>query len=82
MCELDQLGDEGLAVAGAEIHGRDFRQGVATGGQSHAGASGTYHDLSGQSRVVNAHLELEDLVLRGARYTLALHVNAVAHVAE
>ena len=55
---------------------------VGTGLLAHGGAGYIDQYLTGEGGIVDAHVELEELVLGGARYALASEVHAVAHILE
>lgn len=63
---LDETADVVDAFAGQEQDGRHIDQRIRTGtpglGKAHGGAGAGHEDLSGQSRVVDAHVEREMLV--------------------
>lgn len=65
---LDETADVVDAFAGQEQDGRHIDQRIRTGtpglGKAHGGAGAGHEDLSGQSRVVDAHVEREMLVGR------------------
>ena len=54
--------------------------GVATWLQTEGCASHVNQNLSGEGRVVDAHVELEALVLSLAGYTLANEVHTMTHI--
>ena len=74
------MSDVLLAVAGQEGDDGPSDQVVATRLLTQGGTGGADEHLAGERGVVDAHIELEELVLRGAAHTLAGQVHAVAHV--
>ena len=60
---LDHAGDDVHAFTAQHGDGRHFDERMAAGLQAGRGASAGDQHLSGQGRVVDAHVELEDLVV-------------------
>lgn len=63
--------DEFLAVAFEIVNYGDLNHGVATGLLAHGGASHIDEHLTGEGGVVDAHVELQSLVLCLATHALA-----------
>ena len=80
--ESDEVGDEGFAVAGEEVDDGNLNHGVGSGGETHGCAGYAYEELGGEGGIVDAHAELEALVLSLARDTLAHHVYTVTHILD
>lgn len=74
------MGYEVFAVAGEEVDDGHFNHGVAAGLLAHGGAGHADEYLTGEGGVVDAHIELEKLVLGGAAHALAGEVDAMSHV--
>ena len=81
---LDETADVVDAFAGQEQDGRHIDQRIRTGtpglGKAHGGAGAGHEDLSGQSRVVDAHVEREMLVGGEPGSADALHQHPVGGV--
>ena len=77
---LHECGDKFLASAGEHVDDWNLWHGVAAWLQTEGGASHVDQYLSSESRVVDAHVELETLVLSLARNALANEVHTMAHV--
>ena len=63
--------DELLAVAFKIVNHRNLNHGVATGLLAHRGTGNIDEYLTGEGGVVDAHVELQSLVLCLTAYTLA-----------
>ena len=74
------MGNPLFAVAGKEVDNGNLNHRVAAGLQTGGGTCHTYQYLGGEGGVVDAHVELEALVLGLARYTLANEVHTVTHI--
>ena len=61
---LHQMGNQFFAIAVQKIDHGDFNHGVTTRLLLHGSTCRTYQHLSGEGWVVDAHVELEQLVLR------------------
>ena len=79
---LHECGDNFLASAGEHVDDWNLGHGVAAWLQTEGGASHVDQYLSSESRVVDAHVELETLVLSLARNALANEVHTMAHVLD
>ena len=79
---LHECGDNFLASAGEHVDDWNLGHGVAAWLQTEGGASHVDQYLSSESRVVDAHVELETLVLSLARNALANEVYTMAHVLD
>ena len=71
-----------FALARQHINDRNLYHSVASRLQAHRCTSHIDEYLSRKSRVVDAHVEFETLVLGYTANTLAHHIHAVAHVAD
>ena len=69
-----------FAVAGQHVDDRDFNHGVASRALLHGSTGHVDQHLSRQCRVVDVHVEFEQLVLRLAGNAFAGQVHAVSHV--
>ena len=76
------MGNPLFAVAGKEVDNGNLNHRVAAGLQTGGGTCHTYQYLGGEGGVVDAHVELEALVLGGSTHALAHHVDTMAHVAD
>ena len=81
MSSLHQVLDEVGAFAGQHVDDGNLDHGVAAGLLAQAGAGHVDEHLSCESGVVDAHVELQTLVLGFSADALAHEVYAVAHVA-
>ena len=77
---LHQVADELFAITWEHVEDGEFDHGVAARLLAEGCTSDIDQHLGGEGRVVDAHVELEALVLRLAADTLADEVDAVAHV--
>lgn len=73
--------DELLAASGQHVYHRKFYHRIASGLLSKRRAGYVDKYLSCQCGVVDAHVELETLILCGSADTLAHEVHTVSHVA-
>ena len=71
-----------LALTREQVDDRDLLHRVAARSQTARSTCYGDEDLCGESGVIDLHVELEELILRGARDALASHVYAVPHVDE
>jgi hypothetical protein len=71
-----------LTVTMEHIDDGNFYHRIGAGLLTHGGAGCIDKHLTGEGRVVDAHVELEELVLGNARYTLAREVHTVTHILE
>ena len=78
---LYQMLDKVGTVAGEHIDDGNLDHCVAAGLETHGGAGNVNQDLTSQGRVVDAHVELQTLVLCLAADTFAHKVHTVTHVA-
>jgi hypothetical protein len=74
--------DEVGTIAGEHIDHRNLNHGVASGLETHRGASHVNQNLTREGRVVDAHVELQALVLSLAAHTLANEIHTMTHVAN
>ena len=74
--------DEVGTIAGEHIDHRNLNHGVASGLETHRGASHVDEYLTREGRVVNAHVELQALVLSLAAYALTNEVHTMTHIAN
>lgn len=74
------MGDNLLAITGQEVDDGDLDHGIAAGLLVHGGAGHADEDLTREGGVVDAHVELEKLVLRRAAHAFARQVDAMPHV--
>ena len=64
----------------AKVDDGHFNHRVATRTLLHRGTGGTHQHLTGEGRIVDAHVKLEQLILRRSAHTLARKVHTVTHV--
>ena len=74
--------DEVCTLAGEHVDDGNLDHCVAAGLEAHGGASHVDKYLTSEGGVVDAHVELQALVLGLAADTLAHEVHAVTHVAH
>ena len=74
--------DEVCAFAGEHVDDGNFHHRVAAGLQTHGSTGNVDEHLSCQGGVVDAHVELQTLVLCLTADTFADKVHAVTHVAD
>ena len=68
---LYEVADDFLAVAREIVDDGDFNHGVCTGLLTHGSASHIDEHLRCEGRIVDAHVELEELIVRLAAHALA-----------
>ena len=78
---LHQMCNESLTVSGEHVDDRKLYHGVAARLLTHGGACHIYQHLCCEGRVVDAHIELQTLVLGLAADAFAHEVDAMSHVA-
>ena len=76
------MADEVFAVAGQHVDDRNLNHRVAAGLQTHGGTGNVDKHLTSQGGVVDAHVELQALVLGLTADALADEVYAVTHIAH
>ena len=74
--------DKFLTTAGKHVDNRNLNHCVASWLLAHRSAGYVNENLSGECRVVDAHVELHALVLCLSAYALANKVYTVSHVAN
>ena len=79
---LYQVADDALAIAGQIVDDGNLYHRVGTGLLLHAGASNVDKYLGGKCGVVDLHVELEELVVGLATYTLANEVYTMTYIVE
>ena len=77
---LDKVRNNLLAVARQEVDDGNFYHRIATRLLAHGSAGHTDEDLTREGGIVNAHIELEELILGAAAHALASEIDAVAHI--
>ena len=77
---LYQMGNKFLAVAGQEVDDGNLDHRVTTWLLAHGGAGHTNENLAREGGIVDAHIELEELVLGAAAHALAGEIDPVAHI--
>ena len=63
-----------------QINHRNLNHGVASRLLTHGSTGTAYHYLSGQSRIVDAHIELEQLIMSRTTHPLAHKVHTMRHI--
>ena len=76
------MGNQFFALARKQVDDRYFYHRVATGLLFHRGTGHANQYLSRQRRIVDMHVELEQLVLGFSGYAFACQVDAVSHVQQ
>ena len=76
----DEMANDFFLVTRQEVNDGYFNHGVASRCAVHGGTSDTNEDLCGERRVVDAHVELKELVLGCSTDALAGQIHAVSHV--
>ena len=71
-----------LSVAIQQVDERYFNHCVATGCLTHCGTCTTHKNLGCERGIVDAHVELEQLVLCHSRNTLACEIHTMSHVKQ
>ena len=77
---LHQMPNPLLAVARKEVDDRNLDHRIATRLLAHGGTCHAHQDLCREGGIVDAHVELEELVLRLAGHALAGEVHDGAEV--
>ena len=72
--------DEVSSVTGEHVDDGNLDHRIAAGLQAHGGAGHIDENLTCESGVVDAHVELQTLVLRLAADTLAHEIHTVTHI--
>ena len=76
------MGNQFFVLARKQVDDRYFYHRVATGLLFHRGTGHANQYLSRQRRIVDMHVELEQLVLGFSGYAFACQVDAVSHVQQ
>ena len=76
------MGNQFFALARKQVDDRYFYHRVATGLLFHRGTGHANQYLSRQRRIVDMHVELEQLVLGLSGYAFACQVDTVSHVQQ
>ena len=71
-----------FTVARQEVDDRDFHHRVAAGLLTHGSTCHAHQHLCSQCGIIDAHIELEELVLRLAGDTLPCQVHAMSHIEQ
>ena len=79
---LYQVADEVLLVAWEHVDDRDFNHGVGSWLLLHGCTCHVDEDLCGEGRVVDFHVEFEQLIVSLATDTLANKVNSMTNIVE
>ena len=79
---LYQVSDPLFAVARKEVDDGDFYHGVAPRLLLHGSACHAHNYLCSQCRIVDAHIELEQLILRFTGNSLASQIYTVSHIEQ
>ena len=69
-------------LAGEHIDDGNLNHRVASGLLAHGGTGHVDQHLTGEGGIVDAHVELQSLVLRLSTYALADQIHTVAHIAD
>ena len=80
LARLYQCGDNLVAVSRQQIDDGYLGHRVAARLQAHGGSSHVDQHLCREGGVIDAHIELETLILRLAAHAFPYHVYAMSHV--
>ena len=79
---LDKVCNMLLLITIQQVDERNLNHGVTTWALAHCSTCATYKHLRCECRVIDSHIELEQLVLCGSRYALACEVDTMTHIEQ